>query len=92
MQEYLWTLERNLDSSPMPDITYTTPQARHSSMYDISANNLTLEVPRAGGGGSCTSLVSDPGSSPTHKKHYKGDKGDSRRHSLTASFNKLLHL
>merc|ERR1719312_2316861 len=74
-QEYLWTLERNLDSSPMPDITYTTPQARHSSMYDISANNLTLEVPRAGGGGSCTSLVSDPGSSPTHKKHYKGDKG-----------------
>ena len=96
-QEYLWTLERNLDSSPFPDSTYNIHNPRHSSMYDISGNNFTLEVPSpAAKQGSCSSLVSDSGSSCTSSKQQsKGEKQrskDKRRHSLTTSFNKLLHL
>ena len=63
-QEYLWTLERNLDS--LPDLTYYGSDRHHSSMYDISAGSgFTLEVPSGGktkkGSGSCLNLVSDSG-------------------------------
>ena len=41
-QEYLWTLERNLDS--LPDLSYYSDR-HHSSLYDISTGStFTLEV------------------------------------------------
>ena len=97
VQEYLWTLECNLDSSPFPSCSYKIHNPRHSSMYAISGNNSTLEVPSpAAKQGSCSSLVSDSGSScPNSKQQSKVEKKsskDKRRHSLTTSFNKLLHL
>ena len=102
-QEYLWTLERNLDSSPFPDSTYNIHNPRHSSMYNIPGNNFTLEVPSLSAKqGSCSSLLSDSDSSCiTSKQQSKVEKQskvnkqsrkDKRRHSLTTSFNKLLHL
>ena len=49
LQEYLWTMERNLDV--MPDLTeknslqhYNKCYLQHSSMNDISRNTCTLEV------------------------------------------------
>ena len=97
VQEYLWTLERNLDSSPFPDSSYSLHNPRHSSMYDISGNSFTLEVPSsAAKQGSCSSLVSESGSSCTssrqHNKDEKQSSSSDRRHSLTTSFNKLLNL
>ena len=58
MYEYLWTLERNFDGSPIPFLE-TTIKLSHGSMSLLYSGNNTLGVPSLARASSAKALVSN---------------------------------